>query len=350
MGIINGSLRRRLLYKFFNTAVNVVLMLMIFFLVNLASHSYVLGAEYQSTNSHSETLIHQIAPEEKYSGEFAEHLYAQVDEEVLVETESIDPSPNYKTGYYGTKDWQAFVAVYLWLVGMNGDLGVGNTTADVDVSFGDIWDNLDVGGQLHIEFWWKKWIFFVDPLFMKLSSSSSQTRIIGTRKADVEVKMFLMDLAMGYRVAEFALGPNTKSNNFKTWPAVAIDVYGGGRILSVDSTIDLTLDTPIGQKKQSIGVDEAWFDFIVGTRFIFDFTESLLLSVKTDIGGFGLGFSSDIDWNFVANLGYTLPWWGVTPYVGYRVHYVDYEDGSGDNRFKYDIWHTGPQIGIGVRF
>jgi hypothetical protein len=278
------------------------------------------------------------------------NLYAQASEEVLIETETIESAPNYKTGYYGTKDWQAFVAVYLWVVGMDGDIGVGNTTADIDLSFSDIWENFDVGGQAHIEFWWKKWIFFVDPLFMKLSSKSSQTRVIGTRKADAEVKMFLMDLAMGYRVAEIALGQNTKSNNFKMWPALSIDVYGGGRILSVENTIDLTLDTPIGQRKRRLSVDETWFDFIVGTRFLFDFTERLLLNVKTDIGGFGLGFSSNIDWNFQANLGYTLPWWGVTPYIGYRVLYIDYEDGSGANRFEYNIWHTGPQIGVGVRF
>lgn len=79
-------------------------------------------------------------------------------------------------------------------------------------------------------------------------------------------------------------------------------------------------------------------------------TENLILRVKSDIGGFGLGFSSDIDWNFVANVGYQLPWWGVTPYVGYRVLYLDYEDGSGSNKFIYKVWHTGPQIGLGVRF
>jgi len=303
-----------------------------------------------SDNSYFIDQFSHIAPQTQNNSSSMSSEYAQANEEVLINTETIESAPNYKTGYYGTKDWQAFVGVYLWVLGMNGDIGVGNTTADVDISFGDIWDNFDVGGQLNIEFWWKKWIFFVDPLFMKLSSSNSQTRVIASRKADTEVKMFLMDLAMGYRVAEFALGANTKSNNFKTWPAVAIDVYGGGRILSVENTIDLTLDTPIGPQKQRVSVDETWFDFIVGTRFLFDFTERLLLSVKTDIGGFGLGFSSDIDWNFVANVGYTLPWWGVTPYVGYRVLYIDYEDGSGSNRFEYDIWHTGPQIGLGVRF
>ena len=337
-------------YSSFRLAFSITFIFVAVISLNLTFPSYVLAAEYLSINTHSEALIHQIAPEEKYSPAFSENLYAQVDEEVLVETDSTDPSPNYKTGYYGTKDWQAFVGLYLWVVGMNGETGQGRNVADVDISFGDIWDNFDVGGQAHIEFWWKKWIFFLDPLFMKLSSNNSQTRVIGSIKSDLEVKMFLMDLAMGYRVAELALGSNTKSNKFKSWPAVSIDVYGGGRLLRVDNKIDLTLETPIGQRKQKINIGETWFDFIVGTRFLFNFTENLLLSVKSDIGGFGLGFSSNIDWNFVANIGYELPWWGVTPYVGYRVLYIDYKDGSGDNRFVYDMWHTGPQIGIGFRF
>lgn len=340
-GLVPNLFRR----QFLSVPIMMILILLNF---NFANSAY--GDQFSSKDTYFGGGYEHLNSNSNYQSSQTDQLYAQAGEEVLVETESLDPPPNYKTGYYGTKDWQAFVSVYLWVVGMNGDIGIGNTTADVDVSFGDIWDNFDVGGQLHVEFWWKKLIFFVDPLFMKLSNNSSQTSVIGTRKSNAEVKMFLMDLAMGYRVAEVALGQNTQSNNFKTWPAMSIDVYGGGRILNVENTIDLKFDAPIGPDNQRISVDETWFDFIVGTRFLFDFTENLLLSIKTDIGGFGLGFSSDIDWNFVANVGYTLPWWGVTPYVGYRVLYIDYEDGSGDNRFKYDIWHTGPQIGLGVRF
>ncbi|MEM7233511.1 MAG: beta-propeller fold lactonase family protein, partial [Planctomycetota bacterium] len=35
----------------------------------------------------------------------SENLYAQADEEVFVETETVEAAPDYKTGYYGTKDW-----------------------------------------------------------------------------------------------------------------------------------------------------------------------------------------------------------------------------------------------------
>ncbi|MEM7008742.1 MAG: hypothetical protein AAF462_06345 [Thermodesulfobacteriota bacterium] len=276
---------------------------------------------------------------------FGEDLYAQASDQG--ENQS---GQSYETGYYGTRDWQVFAAVYLWLTGMNGEAGIGPAVADVDVSFGDIFSNLDFGIQGHLELWWKKWIFFVDPIYMKVSSKSSQTRVIGSTRSKVEVEMFLMDLAAGYRVADVALSENTKSNNLKSWPAMTVDLYGGGRILTVNTEINFTIDTPMGTVGQRVKEDQTWFDFIVGTRLIFDFTENLLLTIKTDIGGFGLGFSSDVDWNFVSNIGYTLPWWGVTPYIGYRVLYIDYEDGSGSNKFTYNIWHTGPQIGLGVRF
>lgn len=36
--------------------------------------------------------------------------------------------------------------------------------------------------------------------------------------------------------------------------------------------------------------------------------------------------------------------------VGYRVLYQNYEDGSGANRFAYDITTHGPIIGMNFRF
>lgn len=272
------------------------------------------------------------------------------DEQYFREIPGQDSNIRGAGGYYGNKDWQAFVALYLWFVGMNGDIGKGDFVAGVDIDFGDIWDNLDFGLQAHIEVWWKKVLFIIDPMYMNLSSSNSNTRVVGSLRSKVDIDMFLMDIAAGYRALEIPLGSKTKSNNLKTWPSLAVDLYGGGRLISLDSDLRLRLETPIGIVNRRINLDETWFDFIVGSRLFFDFTENLLLTLKSDIGGFGLGFSSDIDWNFVANVGYQLPWYGITPYIGYRVLYLDYKDGSGDQRFVYDVWHTGPQVGVGVRF
>ena len=248
------------------------------------------------------------------------------------------------------KDWKVFIALYLWMSGLNGDLGIGNNTADLDVSFGDIWENFDIGAQLHFEFWWKKWILFIDPSYVKLSTNNSQTNESGSVRAKSEVKQFYLEFAGGYRVAEIPLSSSPKNTNGHTWPQLNVDLYGGGRVYSLDTNIRVTQDTPDGPVRQTFNRDRSWFDFIVGTRLLFNLTENFLFSAKTDIGGFGLGFSSDISWNLVTNIGYELPWWGVTPYIGYRVLYIDYQDGSGDNRFVYDVWQTGPQIGLGVQF
>lgn len=248
------------------------------------------------------------------------------------------------------KDWEVFIAVYLWLSGLNGDIGIGDNRTELDVSFGDIWENFDVGAQLHLEVWWKRWLFFIDPSYVKLSTKNTQTKIIGSTKTNTEVKQFIFEFAGGYRVAEIPLSKSPNSSNGDTWPKLNVDLYGGGRVFSLDSTIRLTQDTPGGPVRETLKRDKSWFDFIVGTRLLFNLTENLLFSVKTDLGGFGFGFSSDISWNFVTNIGYELPWWGVTPYVGYRLLYIDYSDGSGDNRFVYDVWQTGPQIGLGFQF
>ena len=37
-------------------------------------------------------------------------------------------------------------------------------------------------------------------------------------------------------------------------------------------------------------------------------------------------------------------------YVGYRALDMDYESGSGNDLFRYDVLTAGPQIGVAFRF
>ena len=43
------------------------------------------------------------------------------------------------------EEWQHELAPYLWGAAMSGNATVGAATADVDMSFGDILDNLEMG-------------------------------------------------------------------------------------------------------------------------------------------------------------------------------------------------------------
>ena len=95
--------------------------------------------------------------------------------------------------------------------------------------------------------------------------------------------------------------------------------------------------------------DEGWFDFLVGIRAKWQATNRLFFTGRTDIGGFGFGFSSDIAWNLVGLVGVDITDW-MQGLIGYRVFYDDYSDGKGDNRFVYDAWMSGPMVGINFVF
>ena len=69
--------------------------------------------------------------------------------------------------------------------------------------------------------------------------------------------------------------------------------------------------------------------------------------MRGDVGGFGVG--SDFAWQAFPYLGWQFAQWGSLQ-AGYRWVDMDYETGSGANRFKYDMLYRGPQVGITVRF
>ena len=50
------------------------------------------------------------------------------------------------TPAHAQENWTE-VGIYAFMVGIEGDATVGNVTTDVDVSFSDILENLDIGGS-----------------------------------------------------------------------------------------------------------------------------------------------------------------------------------------------------------
>ncbi|HLE25134.1 MAG TPA: hypothetical protein VI935_05735, partial [Thermodesulfobacteriota bacterium] len=91
-------------------------------------------------------------------------------------------------------------------------------------------------------------------------------------------------------------------------------------------------------------------DFIVGGRIGLNFYKKLTFEVRSDIGGFGLGSSSKIAWNIVSAIGYELPWYRITPLIGYRALYDDFSTESGSNSFESKFWLHGPVLGIAFIF
>ena len=238
-----------------------------------------------------------------------------------------------------TDEWQFFIAPYLWFVGLNGDLAVNGMESSVDADFGDIWDQLDFAFQIRAEAMRNNYFFFLDNTYMKLSIDQDiepDFPLPVGGSLDIGIQMNTLEFGGGYRLV-----------SGKSEVPVYLDLYGGGRwwIVDIDQKIKFNV-----LPDQSSDHTEQWVDLLVGARIIALFTENLIFTARTDIGGFDFGFSSKFTWNIIANIGWDTGWHGFTPYVGWRTLYVDYSDGSGDNFFKYDVWMNGIQAGLGFRF
>jgi len=244
--------------------------------------------------------------------------------------------------------WHFAIIPYLWMMGINGKTTINGRTADLNVSFSDIFDNLDFAAQIHLEAWRDRFGFFIDTSFAKIALNKNvNLRFDNNLNAKFITKFFLGELGGFYRVGTWPVGGGAGSYEKKTNTSITLDVIGGVRYWYLKNELDIK--EPLGVLPSNVSDSQNWFDFFTGGRVNLAINK-FFVQLRSDIGGFGLGFSSDISWNIAGYIGYELPWYQITPTIGYRALYDKYEDGSGNNRFVWDAWLYGPQVGIAFKF
>ena len=217
--------------------------------------------------------------------------------------------------------------LYLWMVDMEGDLGIGLVDSGVNVPFSDIFDNLETVFTVHFEATHRSnWGLFFDYSYLDVGASGSG--FLGPLPATINIDMTSTIVEIGglYRIEN---GPH------------GFDMLGGVRYTKMEP--DLTITPPAPAPGQKFGLSEDWYDPIVGVRYFYDFGNKWMFSARGDIGGFGVG--CDFTWN-VAALVHFQPWKNVGFIAGYRALDQDYESGSGLRRFKYDMRLAGPVLGL----
>ncbi|TLX72455.1 hypothetical protein E9993_18155 [Labilibacter sediminis] len=226
------------------------------------------------------------------------------------------------------KKWKFVAAPYLLFPGMNGDAGIGPLEAGVDVSASDIFSNLDFGAMLYFEAQNDQWAIIFDGLYMNLSKDG-RTRILD-RKTSVGMDQLGITVTGLYRI--------------NSWAEAGL----GGRINSIGSSLYIAPGEGGILEGQDRSMNETWFDLIIAARVMTRFNESnWRLGLSTDIGGFGLG--SDFAWQIHPFAGYQISKL-IEVDVAYRWLGMKYENGSGTDRFLYDIVTSGPEIGILFHF
>lgn len=234
--------------------------------------------------------------------------------------------------------WNVTAAPYLWAARLDGDAKVGGVKADVDVSFKDTLENLNVAGMALIEARRGRFGFAVNPLFVRTESDAAS----GPLEADNTTDIATMGASVFYRAVELDLGRNDQGDP----QSLAIEPLVGARLNYLRGEVDTKLDAFGRNVHRQFDENQTWVDPIVGVNAILRLSEHWGVRGEADIGGFGVG--SDLTWNAQAVVTYGFTVWGYDAFAaaGYRALYWDYKEGG----FEWDVTMSGPMLGAGVRF
>lgn len=224
--------------------------------------------------------------------------------------------------------WTFTAASYLWLAGINGQVGVaGLQPADVDVSFSQIFDAIDwfpppimFAGEARNG----RYALYTDFIYLGLQADGSSPGPLPLT-ADVSMDTVIWTFGGSYRVVE---------NETAT-----LDLRVGGRLWYVETDVTLTGPNNFLEGSGS----KTWVDPIVGVAGTVALGNGFGLRGAADIGGFGVG--ADLDWQVLGSLQYSYND-KITLEAGYRYLDVDYNDGL----FVLDIAMHGPILGARFRF
>ena len=212
------------------------------------------------------------------------------------------------------KDWSADLNVYMLGSAMSGNTTVHGVTADVDMPFSKIWENLQFGGMARPTIRYRRWSVSTDVIYMGLGAAKNGV--------DLGYDQWLVEPIAQYQVT--------------TW----LSPYAGARYLSMKGDIR-------GPQGHTGTGKQSWWDPVVGADLHFPLKGKIGVRVHGDVGGFGAGssFSGQIEPMLDWRLGRV-----VSLQFGYRWLYADYQTGSGLSLFRYDMLTQGPQLGATFHF
>lgn len=231
-------------------------------------------------------------------------------------------TPAQAQGYLPHADgWQFGLAPSLWLPAMDGGVTARGVASRIDLESTDILDEIEFSGQLHVEAKKGDWAFMIEPTYVIAEDDDASA---SGAAADVEVEYWLIDLLAAYRFS-------------RSW-----EVLGGLRRVSMDNRVDVNGGARVSQ-------DESWVDLVAGARYSRQLSQKWSFLGHVDVSGFDIGDSSDFTWNASAIFFYDFAP-NSAFMAGYRILDIDFEDGSGANKFEFDVQQQGPFFGVNFRW
>jgi hypothetical protein len=214
-------------------------------------------------------------------------------------------------------EWQFGIAPYVWAAGLDGSLKVKGADVDVNMSFGDILDDLNYSLQGLIEARKGGWTWLLDNTYMSLTADGELRPGPGpgiSMEADVALLISQLDLLHDlWEGSPYALGGGVRYLN----PREDVHVGGLATLRDEDSITD-----GVVAGRALWPLDERW---------------SFLLYADAGAG------DSDFTWQTAASFHYAFDGWSLG--FGYRV--LDYDVGGSND---VDVTLSGLTMGVDFRF
>ena len=237
---------------------------------------------------------------------------------------------------YAQSGWQFNITPFAWLPSITGSVTIRGNSFDDNASFGDLIRKSDsvLAFDMHTEAQKGRFGVFVEPIWMKLGFGTQRDLLFTELKTEITY----VEFGGFYRAFEGVAGPANHR-----W---AVDALAGGRFTNLGATLSLSSDIGGGSLSQW----KSWVDPFIGARARIEMTPTWDLSLRGDVGGFGVG--SLFSWNLVWLIGHRFPLFGASAeaFGGFKALYQDYRTGSGNRSFRWNNILWGPMLGMGVTF
>lgn len=221
------------------------------------------------------------------------------------------------------------VSPYIWASGVSGRVSPlrWTPTVPLDLSFGELLDDLRFGGFVMAYVRRNRFVATADAMYVNLAERQDIRALPGLGptpglSARVESAQFAAAIMAGWRAIE---GPRAR-----------VDLLAGARFWSVST--DLT--ARMGGLSRSWSEDFSWIDPIIGFRAFLPIDGRFSALVQGDVG-----VGERETWGGLAALNLAL---GdhATVSLGYKVLSVDYDQGG----HVFDTTLRGPALGLTWRF
>lgn len=239
------------------------------------------------------------------------------------------------TGYANDTNksgWQFVVAPYVWATNLNGNTQVGAYRVPVDQTFGDIVEKLNFAGMLYFSASKNKTGMFLDALYSQTSTNATDRGV--TAKATNDYGIFTN--AITYQA--YAKYFNASHR------AIILTPYVGAR----ETINDTTINASFLNFSDSVSDNHTWADPILGMRL------DLLFNANWSFVFFGDGgavSSDNYTYRFEGLFGYKPTKFQTARfYLGYQLLKENYQTGSGEKTFAWNMNTFGPMLGVSFAF